>query len=104
MQAMGVSLHQLVTAISQAMSCLYVGNKKTPPSNTNSGNKFMGTPRPPKPSAGVDGLLDNNLMCWYCKDTRHKLDNCKWLQNKLAHECTAMQSVATEESLNTKHH
>ena len=82
-QAMGVSPQQLVTAISQAMSCLYVGNKKTPPSNANSGNKFMGTPRPPKPSAGVDGSLDNNLMCRYCKDTGHELDNCKWLQNKL---------------------
>ena len=83
---MGVSLQQLITAISQAMSCLYVGNNKTPPSNTNSGNKFMGRPRPPKPSAGVDGSLDNNLMCWYFKDTGHELENCRWLQNKLAHK------------------
>ena len=52
MQAMGVSPQQLVTAILQAMSCLYVGDKKTAPSNTNSGNKFMGTPRPSKPSVG----------------------------------------------------
>ena len=42
-QATGVSPQQLMTAISQAMSCLYVGNKKIPPSNTNGGNKFMGT-------------------------------------------------------------
>ena len=66
-QAMGVSPQQLVgsgkallTAILQAMSCLYVGDKKTQPSKTDSGNKFMGIPRPPKPSAGVDGSLDNN--------------------------------------------
>ena len=104
MQATGVSPQQLVNAMSQAMSCLYVGNKKTPPSTTNSGKKFMGTPRPPKPSAGVDGSLENNLMCWYCRDTRHKLENCKWLQNKLAHKCAATWSIATEESLNTKHH
>ena len=104
MQATGVSLQQLVTAISQAMSCLYVGNKKTPPSNTNGGNKFMETPRPPKPSAGVDGSLDNNLTCWYCKGTRHELENCRQLKNKLAREHAAMQSVATEESLNTKLH
>ena len=85
------------------MSCLYVGKKKTL-SNSNSGKKFMGTPRPPKPLAGVDGSLDNNLTCQYCKDTGHELDNCKQLQNKLAHECAAMQSIVTEESLNTNCH
>ena len=41
-QATGVSLQQLVTAISQAMSCLYVGDKKNPPNKINSGNKFTG--------------------------------------------------------------
>ena len=97
-QATGVSPQQLVTAISQAMSCLYVGDKKTQPS------KFMGIPRPPKPSAGIDGSLDNNLTCWYCKDTRHELENCRWLKNKLAHECGVMQSIVTEESLNLNHH
>ena len=89
-QATGMSPQLLVTAILQAMSCLYVGNKKTPPSNTDGGHKFMGTPRPPKPSAGVDWSMDNDLICWYCKDAGHKLENCKWLQNKLACECTAM--------------
>ena len=83
-QATGVSLQQLVNAILQAMSCLYVGDKKTPPSTINAGKKCMGTPRPPNPSAGVDGSLDNNLMCWYCKDTRYQLENCKCLQIKLA--------------------
>ena len=90
-QATGVSPQQLVSVILHAMSCLYVGNKKTPKSNTsNGGKKFMGTPRPPKPSMGVDGSLDINLTCQYCKDTGHKLENCKQLQNKLACKCTAM--------------
>ena len=87
------------------MSCLYVGDKKTLASNTsNSGKKFMGTPRPPKPAMGVDGSLDINLMCWYCKGTGHEVENCKWPQNKLSHECAAMQNIVTEELLNTKHH
>ena len=104
-QGVGVSLQQLVNAISQAMSCLYVGDKKTlVNNNSNSGKKFMGTPRPPKPSVEVDGPLVNNLTCQHCKDTRHKLDNCKQLQNKLAHKCAAMWSIVTEESFNTKHH
>ena len=64
----------------------------------------MGTHRPPKPSMGVDGSLDISLMCQYCKDTGHKLENCKWLQNQLAHKCAATCGIVTEESLNTKHH
>ena len=92
-QAMGVRLQQhlqLVSAITQVMSCLYVGDKKTPmENNSNTGKKFMRTPRPPKPLVGVDGSLDNNLTCQYCKDTRHELENCKQLQNTLAHKCAA---------------
>ena len=103
-QATGVSLQQLVTVISQVMSCLYVGDKKAQPSKTNSGSKFMGIPRPPKPSAGVDGSLDNNLTCWYFKDTGHELENCRQLKNKLACKDAAMQSIVTEESLNLNHH
>ena len=86
------------------MSCLYVGDKKAQTSKNNGGNKFMGIPRPPKPSAGVDGSLDNNLTCWYCKDTRHELENCKRLKNKLACKCAAMQSIVTEELLNLNCH
>ena len=41
-QATGVSPQQLVTAISQAMSCLYVGDKKAQPSKNDGGNKFYG--------------------------------------------------------------
>ena len=95
---------KLVTAISQAMSCLYVGDKKMQPNKIESGNKFMGIPRPPKPLAGVDGSLDNNLTCRYCKDTGHELENCRWLKNKLAHECAATQNIVTEESLNLNCH
>ena len=63
-QATQVSPQQLVTTISQAMSCLYVGEKKTPmENNNNSGKKFMRMPRLPKPLAGVNDSLDNNLTC-----------------------------------------
>ena len=47
-QATRVSSKQLVNAISQTMSCLYVGGEKTPADSTsNGGKKFVGTPRPP---------------------------------------------------------
>ena len=101
-QATGLCPQQLVNAISQTMSHLHVGNKKTPMENiSHSGRKFMGTPRPLKPSVGVDGSLHTSLTYWYCKDTGHKLENCKQPQNKLAHEHAAMQSIVTEELLNT---
>ena len=99
-----MSPQQLVTAILQTMSFLYVGNKKIQPSNTNGGKKFMRTPKSPKPSAGVDGSLNNNLTCLYCKDTGHELENCRQLQNKLAHIYAATQRIVTEESLSTKCH
>ena len=90
-QVTGVILQWLVSAISQAMSCLYVDNKKTPSDNqSHGGNKFVGTPRPPKPPMGIDGSLNTTLTCWYGKDTGHKLDNCKWLQCKLSHTHTTM--------------
>ena len=64
------------------------------------GEKVVGTSRPPNPAMGIDESLNINLMCWYCKDTSNELENCNWLQCKLAHECMAMQGVVTEELLN----
>ena len=57
-----------------------------------------------EPRAELD--QDRQTFIWTGKhqDTRHKLDNCKQLQNKLAHEHAATQSIVTEESLNTMHH
>ena len=47
-QATRVIPQQLVNAISQATSCLYVGSKKTQPDNSsNVGKKFVGTARAP---------------------------------------------------------
>ena len=53
-QATRVSPQQQVTAISQAMSCLYVGNKKTPVDTKEKGSKqFVRKSRPPKPARWV---------------------------------------------------
>ena len=55
-EATVVSAQQLVNAIFQAISCLYVGGKKTPVDSTsNGGKKITGTPRPPKPLMGQMG-------------------------------------------------
>ena len=82
-----------------------MGAKKALSNNpSNDGKKFIGKPRPSKLSMGIDGSLDENLMFQYCKETGHELDNCKWLQQKLASEHAAMWSIVTEGSLNTNHH
>ena len=53
LQATGISLQQLTSAVSQAVSCLYVGNMKVPLEDKEKGGKsFAGTTRHPKPTMG----------------------------------------------------
>ena len=76
-------MQQLVKAITQAMSCMYVGTKKSVSDQETKGNQFLGTNRPPELSKGLDGSLDPNLTCQYCKDTGHEKENCRQLQKKI---------------------
>ena len=60
-------------------------------SNTNgasgyTGKPYLGKPRPPQLTPGVDGSLDPELSCWYCKDTSHLKENCVKLNRRLAWE------------------
>ena len=82
-QAPGVDTQQLVKAITQAMSCMYVGTKKLASDQETRGKPFLGTNRPSELSKGLDGSLDPNLSCQYCKDTSHEKENCRWLQKKI---------------------
>ena len=59
------------------------------------GKPFLGTNRPTELSKGLDGSLDPNLSCQYCKDTGHEKENCRWLQKKLAHDHLATQEHKT---------
>ena len=43
---------------------------------------FLGKSWEPQLSAGKDGTTNPDKECWYCKDTGHKLNNCKCLQYK----------------------
>ena len=47
---------------------------------------YLGKPRPSKLALGIDGSLDPELSCWYCKDTGHLKENCVKLNRKLALE------------------
>ena len=83
----------LVNTITQAVaSSLNISRGNKPQkSNTNgvsgySGKSYLGKPRPLQPALGVDGSLDPDLSCWYCKDTGHLKENYKKLNRRLAQE------------------
>ena len=94
-QAPGIDTQQLVKAITQAMSCMYVGTKKLASDQETKGKPFLGTSRPSELSKGLDGSLDPNLSCRYCKDTSHEKENCRWLQKKLARDHLVAQEQKT---------
>ena len=76
-----------------------------PGSKDNGGKPFAGISRPTTLAIGVDGSLCPNLMCWYCKDTRHELEYCRQLKQKFPHECMTTSGIMAKESTseNTDH-
>ena len=50
------------------------------------GKPYLGKPRPSKLAPGMDGSLDPELPCQYCKDTSHLKENCVKLNRRLAFE------------------
>ena len=72
----------LVDMITQAVTSnlnISVGNK---PSNTSNGlsgyygKPYLEKPRPLQLALGIDGSLNPELSCLYCKDTNHLKENC----------------------------
>ena len=83
----------LVDTITEAVASnlnISGGNKpqKSEDNNTSgyTGKPYLGKPRPPKLTLGIDGSLDPELSCWYCKDTGHLKENCVKLNRRLAWE------------------
>ena len=50
------------------------------------GRPYLGKPRPSKLALGINGSLNPELSCWYCKDTGHLKENCIKLNRRLALE------------------
>ena len=50
------------------------------------GKPYLGKQRPSKLAPGIDGSLDPELSCRYCKDTGHLKENCVKLNRRLALE------------------
>ena len=83
----------LVGTITQAVaSSLNInGGNKPQKNDTNgtsdyTGKPFVGKPKPLQFALGVDGSLDSDLSCPYCKDASHLKENYVKLNRRLALE------------------
>ena len=60
------------------------------------GKPYLGMPREPQVTPGVDGSLNPALSCKYCKDTGHDMSNCAKVKRKEALKAaTASQQTNT---------
>ena len=50
------------------------------------GRPYLRKSRPSKLAPGINGSLNPELSCWYCKDTGHLKENCVKLNRRLALE------------------
>ena len=82
----------LVDTITQAVaSSLNINGNKSQKSDTNGASgytrkPYLGKPRPLQLTLGVNGSLDPELSCQYCKDTGHLKENCVKLNRRMAWE------------------
>ena len=60
-------------------------------SKTSKGTQYQGASNyigravtAPAGTCGVNGMLEPNTTCFYCKDTGHTKNNCVWLNNEIA--------------------
>ena len=97
---------KLIEAMTQAMACKCNTEKdpikKLSATKPVGGKPYVGRVKQPQITKGLDGT-DPNLMCCYCKDSGHELENCSKLQQKLQWEQLAAESVIAEKMLNKKH-
>ena len=63
---------------------------------------YLGKPRPSKLAPGIDGSLNPELSCQYCKDTGHLKENCVKLNRRLALENKQPDRLPTKKDRETK--
>ena len=63
---------------------------------------YLGKPRPSQLAPGMDGSLNPELECWYCKDTGHLKDNCIKLNCWLANDQKVASNTHAPNSNNNK--
>ena len=79
----------LVETITKAVASnlnINIDKKSAQSESGYTGKPYLGKPRPSKLAPGIDGSLDPELSCRYCKDTGHLKENCIKLNRRLAWE------------------
>ena len=79
----------LVETITKAVASnlnINIDKKSSQNESGYTGKPYLGKPRPSKFALGIDGSLNPELSCWYCKDTGHLKENCIKLNRRLALE------------------
>ena len=80
----------MIKTMTQAMACMYKTQKgpsqKLAGSKPTWGSPYLGKSKPSEITKELDGLTNPSLMCHYCKDTGHGLDNCRKLQQNIQRE------------------
>ena len=77
-------IEAMTQAMTQAMACMY--NMQMDPSKKLSGTKplggnpYLGKAKQPQITKGLDGTIDPDLMCHYCNESGHEIENCGKLQ------------------------
>ena len=59
------------------------------------GKPYLGTPREPQVTPGMDDSLNPALSCKYCKDTGHDMSNCAKVKRKEALKTAAASQQST---------
>ena len=70
----------------------FVPSQQKPQASQNTnlfGKPYLGPPREPQVTLGVDGSLNPSLSCKYCKDTGHDISNCAKVKRKEALKAAA---------------
>ena len=98
---------KMIEAMTQVMVCMYNTQKgvsqKSASMKPTWVKPYLGKSKPSEIAKGLDSMTNPSLMCHYCIDTGHKLDNCRKLQQKIQREQLAAESIIPENVLNEKH-
>ena len=97
------SPEKMVEAMTKAVSAMTMqSHPKTLKGTQYQGaSNYIGRQQQPQLAHGANGMLEPNMTCFYCKDTRHTKNNCVWLKNKMV--CNlAQEQVTTKQGITKK--
>ena len=89
------STDKMVEAMTKAVKDMTMqsGPKTSKGTQYQGASNYIGRQRQPQLAHGANGMIQPDVICFYCKDTGHYKNNCVWLNNKIAHTLQAQDQV-----------